>query len=112
MNFDWDRALHICAVLAVTFAATAARFIYGIQASKDYCPEDPEEARIWRQRMTWAVAGELSAAIMFVLVAEAVVIWQGLSGPEGVIIGAIAALLGFPFIAGLIRRHVEKKMEG
>ncbi len=112
MNFDQDKVLHILAVLAATFAATAARFIYGIQVQKDYCPADPVEAQLWKQRMIWAVAGEISAAIMFVLLAEAIVIWKGLGGPEGVMIGAIAALLGFPFIAGIIRRQVEKRMEG
>jgi hypothetical protein len=46
-----------------------------------------------------------------VLIAEAIVIWKDLPGPLGVIMGAVAALLGFPFVASLVRRRVAKHFE-
>lgn len=106
-----DRLLEVAIVSLAATSAAAARIIFSIINSKDYPPIDPQLRQLWLQRMRWAVVGEVAAIITFVLVAEAVVMLRELSGPAGVLIGAGAAVLGYPFLAGLLRRRVERKMQ-
>lgn len=108
---DMNRVLEVVLILVAALAATMSRFIHGIIVRKDYKPADPELAKLWDQRMRWAVAGEIAAVVLFVLIAEAIVIWKQLPGPLGVIMGAVAALLGFPFVSSLVRRRVSKHFE-
>ena len=109
---ELQRFIDVGIILVAALAATAARMIQGIIKTGDYPPEDSRLRRLWNQRMRWALAGEISAVVFFVLVAEAMVMMRNWSGPTGVIIGALAAVLGFPFIAGMIRRRVTRKFEG
>lgn len=109
--FDWHRVAEVVVILLAATAATMSRFIHGIIVRKDYKPAEPERAALWSQRMQWAIAGEIAAILLFVLIAEAIVIWKQLPGPLGVIMGAVAALLGFPFVSGIVRRRVSKHFE-
>lgn len=88
-----------------------ARYCGGLVAAQDLPPLDADGARLWWQRFGWALAGEFCACITFVMVAEAIVIVKGYSGPIGVIMGAGAATLGFPFVAGILRRRVERRID-
>lgn len=108
---DWGRIGEVLIILVTTLFATAARVTGTIVSTKDFPPHDVEGARIWWRRFGWTIAAEISSVIAFVLVAEAIVITQGYSGPIGVIIGAVAATLGFPFVAGIVRKRVESKIE-
>lgn len=108
---DMERVIEVIVILIAAIAATMSRFIHGIITRKDYKPSEPELAKLWEQRMRWAVAGEVAAVVLFVLIAEAIVIWKQLPGPIGVIMGACAALLGFPFVSSLVRRRVSKHFE-
>ncbi len=94
----------------VAFAATCARVCFSIVAAENYPPDDPALARLWRKRMGWALVGELAAIVVFVLCAEAFVMVRGYSGPTGVLIGAGAAVLGFPFLSGILRKRVASRL--
>jgi hypothetical protein len=110
-DFDWSRVGELAVILVTTWCATAARVLGTIVSAQDYPPVDAEGARLWWRRFGWTIAAEISAVVAFVLVAEAIVVSQGYSGPVGVIIGAVAATLGFPFVAGIVRKRVERKVE-
>ena len=107
---DFSRVGETTLILITALAAAFARYFAGIVASQDYPPLDGDGSRIWWRRFGWAVAAEIAACIVFVMVAEAVVIIQGYDGPIGVLMGAGAATLGFPFVAGILRRRVETKI--
>lgn len=109
-GIDWSRVGETLLILMTTIVAASARFLSALHISQDLPPHDVEGARLWWHRFGWAVAGELAACITFVLVAEAIVILRGYDGPVGVLIGAIAATLGYPFVAGKLRRRVEQKL--
>jgi len=104
-----ERIFEALIVLIVALAATAARVIFSIISSSDYPPEHPKLAAIWKNRLRWAVAGEVSAVVTFVMLAEAIVIYRDLSSPVAVFIGAGAAVLGYPFLAGKFRNRVERR---
>ena len=112
MNYgiDFSRVGEVLLILFTTVFAGAARFLSVMLHQQDLPPLDAEGARLWWRRFGWAVLGELAACITFVMVAEAVVIWRGFDGPVGVIMGAVAATLGYPFVAGKLRRRVEAKL--
>jgi hypothetical protein len=110
-EIDWSRFGELMLILITALAATVARVAGTVIASEDFPPSDREGSRLWWRRFGWTIAAEISGVVAFVLVAEAIVISQGYSGPTGVIIGAVAATLGFPFVAGLLRKRVEKKVE-
>lgn len=110
-DIDWVRVSETFIILVTALAATIARVAGTVIASEDFPPSDAEGSRLWWRRFGWTIAAEISGVVAFVLVAEAIVISQGYSGPTGVIIGAVAATLGFPFVAGLLRKRVEKKVE-
>lgn len=110
MGIDWSRAGEVLLILITALAASGARLFAGFINTSDYPPTDVDGARLWWSRFGWAIAAEVAACIVFVMVAEAIVIMKGLSGPAGVIMGAAAATLGFPFVAGVLRRRVETKL--
>jgi hypothetical protein len=110
-GFDWSRVGELALILLTTWCATAARVFFGIVSTQNFPPHDATAARLWWHRFGWTIAAEISAVIAFVLVAEAIVVSQGYSGPYGVIIGAVAATLGYPFVAGIVRKRVEKQVE-
>lgn len=98
-------------IFLVALVGTAARMLFTLTAAADYPPVDPKLRLLWCQRYRWAIAGEVSAVILFVMVAEAIVTIRGYSGSAGVIIGALAAVLGYPFIASAVRKRVAQKLE-
>ncbi len=108
---EWDRLQEVALVAVVAFAATVARVCFGVVAASNYPPKDPELARLWLMKMRWAIAGEVAATLVFILCAEAFVMVRGLSGPTGVLIGAAAAVLGFPFLSGILRKRVASRLE-
>lgn len=111
MGIDWSRAGDVLLILITSIAASFARYTCGMVAAQDFPPRDADGARLWWQRFGWAIAGEICACITFVMVAEAVVMIKGYSGPVGVLMGAAAATLGFPFVAGVLRRRVERRLD-
>ena len=111
IEIDWNRVGEMVIILVTTLFATAARVFTTVISTQDFPPHDAEGSRIWWRRFGWTIAAEISSVIAFVLVAEAIVISQGYSGPIGVIMGALAATLGFPFVAGLVRKRIEKQIE-
>jgi hypothetical protein len=107
---DWSRLGEVLLITVVAFAATIARVCFGVVSTQDLPPDDAELCRIWKKRMAWALVGELAAIVVFVLCAEAIVMLRGYSGPAGVLMGAAAAVLGYPFLAGLLRKRVASRL--
>jgi hypothetical protein len=110
VGIDWSRTGEVLLILITALAASMARYFAGMVHAQDFAPADAEGARLWWHRFGWAIAGEVAACITFVMVAEAVVIMRGYDGPVGVLLGAAAATLGFPFVAGILRRRVERRV--
>jgi len=108
-GIDWSRLGEVLLITLVAFVGTLARVCFGVVSNNDFPPEDAKLARIWRHRMLWALTGELAAIVLFVLCAEAIVLLQGYSGPTGVLMGAGAAVLGFPFVQGIFRKRVASR---
>lgn len=106
---DYRRCFEVVTIFLVAIFGTIARMIADLVARGDYPPDEPALLHLWRRRMGWAVTGEVAAVLLFVTVAEAIVILRGYSGSSGVLIGATSAVLGYPFLAGLLRRRVERR---
>lgn len=111
MYLDVHRCIEVMLIFLAALLGSAARMLFGLIGAQDYPPADIKLRILWAQRYRWAIAGEVSAVLLFVMVAEAVVIIRGYSAPTGVILGATAAVLGYPFVAGAVRKRIARKLE-
>jgi len=108
---NWNRLIEVALVFLVALAVTAARVIHNLLEDEKSFPSDEEIARVWRHRLYWAIGGEVAAIISFVIIAEAIVIYWNYESPVAVLIGAGAAVLGYPFLAGMFRKRVAQRLQ-
>lgn len=117
---DWrGAAMFAATVVTFGFAARVGYLLFG--GSAEQPPADPALLKIWERKRRWLLLSELSALPCFVAVtmlfpAEVVADWlfhsPASAGELRGLFGLAMGSFGFPFVSGVARAAIERKLGG